>query len=156
MMSGVPLETCWAFNKRWNNKFYYKVASCWLFLLIHITKHGSMNIKKIYTLKYLWVERKIKTWLTELQFTCTSDGCKTLSLAMRDALRLMVFQKWHWSGMSRYRTVCLGTEGYVSAQSGMSRYRVTLVGSPLWIIRQETTVLLVPSTLPCFSFRIIQ
>jgi hypothetical protein len=34
MMSGVPLETCWAFNKLWNNKFYYKVASCWLFLLI--------------------------------------------------------------------------------------------------------------------------
>jgi len=33
MMSGVPLETCRAFNKRWNNKFYYKVASCWLFLL---------------------------------------------------------------------------------------------------------------------------
>jgi hypothetical protein len=33
MMSGVPLETCWAFNERWNNKFYYKVASCWLFLL---------------------------------------------------------------------------------------------------------------------------
>jgi hypothetical protein len=33
MMSGVQLETCWAFNERWNNKFYYKVASCWLFLL---------------------------------------------------------------------------------------------------------------------------
>jgi hypothetical protein len=33
MMSGIPLETCWAFNKRWNNKLYYKVASCWLFLL---------------------------------------------------------------------------------------------------------------------------
>jgi len=32
MMSGVPLETCWAFNERWNNKFCYKVASCWLFL----------------------------------------------------------------------------------------------------------------------------
>jgi hypothetical protein len=30
--SGTPLETCWAFNERWNNKFYYKVASCWLFL----------------------------------------------------------------------------------------------------------------------------
>ena len=25
MMSDVPLEKCWAFNKRWNNKFYYKV-----------------------------------------------------------------------------------------------------------------------------------
>jgi hypothetical protein len=33
MISGVPLETCWAFNERWNNKFCYKVASCWLFLL---------------------------------------------------------------------------------------------------------------------------
>jgi len=33
MMSGVPLETCWAFNERWNDKFWYKVASCWLFLL---------------------------------------------------------------------------------------------------------------------------
>ena len=25
MMSGVPLETCWVFNKLWNNKFYYKL-----------------------------------------------------------------------------------------------------------------------------------
>jgi len=25
LMSGVPLETCWAFNKRWNNKLYYKL-----------------------------------------------------------------------------------------------------------------------------------
>jgi len=25
MMSGVPLETCWAFIKFWNNKFYYKL-----------------------------------------------------------------------------------------------------------------------------------
>ena len=45
MMSGVPLETCSAFNERWNNKFCYKVASCWLFLLNHTTMHGSMNIK---------------------------------------------------------------------------------------------------------------
>ena len=31
MMSGMPLETCWGFNKLWNNKFYYKAASCWYF-----------------------------------------------------------------------------------------------------------------------------
>jgi len=30
-MSGVPLETCWAFKKLRNNKFYYKAASCWYF-----------------------------------------------------------------------------------------------------------------------------
>jgi hypothetical protein len=54
MMSGVPIETCWAFNERSNNKFYYKVASCWLFLrkdklyrLIYYSKsalHVSGNI----------------------------------------------------------------------------------------------------------------
>jgi len=47
MTSGMPLETCWAFNEQWNNKFCYKVASCWLFLLNHTTMHGSMNIKFI-------------------------------------------------------------------------------------------------------------
>jgi len=31
MMSGVPLETCWAFKKLWSNIFYYKAASCWYF-----------------------------------------------------------------------------------------------------------------------------
>jgi len=45
MMSEMRIETCWAFNKFWNNKFYYKVASCWLCLLIHTTMHGSINIK---------------------------------------------------------------------------------------------------------------
>jgi hypothetical protein len=45
MMRGVSLETCWACNERWNNKFCYKVESCWLFLLNHTTMHGSMNIK---------------------------------------------------------------------------------------------------------------
>jgi hypothetical protein len=53
MMSGVPLETCRAFNKFWNNKFYYKVAS-WSFLLIHAPMHGSMNIKvKLQLWQYL-------------------------------------------------------------------------------------------------------
>jgi len=33
MMSDIPLETCWAFNKLRNIKFRYQVASCWLLLL---------------------------------------------------------------------------------------------------------------------------
>jgi hypothetical protein len=44
MMSGMPLETCSAFNEFWNIKFYYKIAFCWLFILSHTTIHGSMNI----------------------------------------------------------------------------------------------------------------
>jgi len=39
MMSGMPLETCWSFNERWNNKFYHNVASCWLFLLKKSISH---------------------------------------------------------------------------------------------------------------------
>jgi hypothetical protein len=42
MMSGMPLETCWAFNERCNNKFYYKVASCWLFVLSHFINYFSV------------------------------------------------------------------------------------------------------------------
>jgi len=47
MMSGVPLETCSAFNERWNNKFCYKVASCWLFLLNHI--EGEVKLHNLTT-----------------------------------------------------------------------------------------------------------
>jgi len=38
MLSGVPVEIYWAFNKLWNNKFYYKVASCWYFywIILHL------------------------------------------------------------------------------------------------------------------------
>ena len=32
MMRDVSLETCWAIKKHWNNKFYYTVACCWLFI----------------------------------------------------------------------------------------------------------------------------
>ena len=32
MMSGVSPETCWAIKIHWNNKFYYRVESCWFFL----------------------------------------------------------------------------------------------------------------------------
>jgi hypothetical protein len=45
MMSCMLLETCSAFNIFWNNKLYYKVASCPLFSLIHTAMHGSINIK---------------------------------------------------------------------------------------------------------------
>jgi len=34
MMGGVSPETRWAIKKHWNNKFYYTVASCWLFLRV--------------------------------------------------------------------------------------------------------------------------
>jgi hypothetical protein len=61
MMSGMPLETCWAFSKFWNNKFNYKVASCLLFLLIHTAMHGSMNIKFI-NVQIFIIPNKVHGW----------------------------------------------------------------------------------------------
>ena len=54
MMSGIPLETCWAFNERWNNKFCYKVASCWFFywIIIRCTDPWILNLKII--MQYLY------------------------------------------------------------------------------------------------------
>jgi hypothetical protein len=52
MMNGMLLETCLAFNEQWNNKFYYKAASCWLFLLIHICELCSTKETFIQTFHY--------------------------------------------------------------------------------------------------------
>jgi len=75
MMSGMPLETCWAFKERWNNKFYYKVASCWLCLLSHTTMHGSMNIKSssgvvLDNFNLLWTRQLASTFNSLLSFLC--------------------------------------------------------------------------------------
>jgi hypothetical protein len=77
----MPLETCLAFNKLWNNKFYYKAAFCWLFLLIHTTIHISEDIKH-YGVMYvlvcgLW--RVVSVWLL-------SDGSSLLDRAQSSVL----------------------------------------------------------------------
>jgi hypothetical protein len=60
MMNCVPLETCWAFNEGWNNKFYYKVASCWLFLLSHTAMNWIGHILRRNCLLQRVTEGKIQ------------------------------------------------------------------------------------------------
>jgi len=77
MISGMQLETCWALTKRWNNKFYYKVASCWLFLLsesmsCRLFSSGtrySQVVRHIQRLFYHCENWRIYLW--------TVDGCAT-------------------------------------------------------------------------------
>jgi len=46
MMGGVSPETCWTSYKYGIIKFWYNVASCWVFLCMNCTMmHGSTNIK---------------------------------------------------------------------------------------------------------------
>jgi hypothetical protein len=63
MMSGVPLGIYWAFNKLWNNKFYYKAASCWYFYWENL---------KWYIVDVRW---------TDMQYL-KSQGAKTLCLLL--------------------------------------------------------------------------
>jgi hypothetical protein len=44
MMGGVSPETCWASHK-YETKFWYTVASCWIFFVNYTVMHGSTNIK---------------------------------------------------------------------------------------------------------------
>jgi len=52
MISGVSLEIYWAIKKHCNNKVYYTVASCWLFLqdlfYEYITDRPSMELRSPY------------------------------------------------------------------------------------------------------------
>jgi len=66
MMSGMPLETCWAFSERWNSRFCYRVASCWLFLLSHTTMHGSMHINTLRTGSFKLLKSPFLGFLTIL------------------------------------------------------------------------------------------
>ena len=45
MMGGVSPETCWASYKYGRIKFWYVVASCWIFFLNYTTMHRSTNIR---------------------------------------------------------------------------------------------------------------
>jgi len=56
MMSGLPLETYWAFKKLWNNKFYDKAASCWYFYwVIYDARIHEYQIKECI---WAWKKRK--------------------------------------------------------------------------------------------------
>jgi len=45
-MSDIPLETCWAFNELWNNKFRYQVASRWSLLLKNKSDHRVLGVSR--------------------------------------------------------------------------------------------------------------
>ena len=71
MTSGVPLETCSAINERWNNKFCYKVASCWLFLL---NFHYVTVVSKMFCYLYNYVHINISLLIMIYSLKSPSQG----------------------------------------------------------------------------------
>jgi len=72
MMSGMPLETCSAFNKRCNNKFYYKAAPCWLFLLIALHLYSIWQMMPINFVYYKTILRHIPSRHRQSVHSCIS------------------------------------------------------------------------------------
>jgi hypothetical protein len=66
MMSGVPLETCWAFNKLWNNKFYYKLH----LVGISIESYYDVRIHEYQTWVHVNLMPLFLTCYSELAFIC--------------------------------------------------------------------------------------
>jgi len=55
MVGSVSPETCWASYKYGIIKFWYIVASCWIFLYEFIMMHGSTNVNTFYVQIMLFV-----------------------------------------------------------------------------------------------------
>jgi len=93
MMSGVPFDTCWAFKKLWNNKFYYKAASCWyLYWVIYEARIHEYQIYDQLFCRYCFPpmlkfppvssQSEFPTNIVSL-FVCTSLDCKSFLSYLR-------------------------------------------------------------------------
>jgi len=88
MMNGVPLETCWAFHKLWNSKFYYKAASCWYFCWgIKRILNAKLNRQPAFSAVHLTCRAEVicdqmslTTELYWLQKTICNNGCSSNTL----------------------------------------------------------------------------
>jgi hypothetical protein len=94
MMSGMPLETCWAFSERWNKEFYYKVATCWLFILIQ--------------------RRSFKAWTNFLSLISvplderdTAKECTILNACQPDNILSAFLTTGWWQRMMNFRGLLL-------------------------------------------------
>ena len=132
MMSGMPLETCWAFNERWNIKFYYKVASCWLFLLSHSTMHVSMNIK-------------FETWcwrrMLQIKWTDRITNEEVFQKVKKRLLLKNLNNRRHsWIGhiIRHNKFVVYILEGAISGKKVMERPRLQYLSKSPWT--QQRTV----------------
>ena len=118
MMSGVPLETSWAFKKLWNNKFYYKSASCcYFYWIIHDARIHEYQIFRLsltliigITSKLLWISVGTEVILCNhfmILFSCLPPPLSTniisSSLSMiLPSYNLTLFTHYSWYKVVKY------------------------------------------------------
>ena len=90
MMSGVALETCWAFNKLWNNEFYYNVVSCWLFLLTYTVLSFC---RSLWCSSFHWLEENINSFWMQI---CCSSGMRGFPSTLHLSLEKRRYRERKW------------------------------------------------------------
>jgi len=137
MINDVPLETCWAFNELWNNKFRYQVASCWLLLLnVHICYRESVIAQTGWGLWFitleLWIHFQNETRLL-LRYRPTWMNFSQHSDCHQNGLLLCGLQQssFHW------------IDDYVSNNNAFYKdsgwlWMILIASEWLWIIKEDT------------------
>ena len=89
-------------NERWNNKFYYRVASCWLFLLNHVSNAFIFLERRLQSYQIYSGDKNSNTgvgiilskeWVKRVKnYLLYNDRIITWSLTLREERRLRVFE----------------------------------------------------------------
>jgi len=128
-MSGVPLETCWTFNKLWNNKFYYKAAFCWyiywrsnVFECMPVTwQSQNQTFRTIYTLEMPLNIVSFRMLPKRLTVTNVSGRYRYSDCVQQEPLHYLVIffvllrgarRAYSYLVMRRSHSSCLGARGY--------------------------------------------
>jgi len=123
MMSGVPFETCWAFNKLWNNKFYYKAASRWYFYKIFNINIliSEINLNTFYKFNFPLTENTFRLhYKGKLLEMFRSVGC----LLRKRLWQYSLCFKCYMRSNNTCRTNTLhGTESFLRSQKVLSHSR---------------------------------
>jgi hypothetical protein len=90
-MSGVPLETRWAFKKLWNNEFYYNAASFWYFYRGKLMYGLHVELQH----NYMGCVEKFIYGHVHSRFSCESKRKKIVTF--RELLCRVSYIKFEWN-----------------------------------------------------------
>jgi hypothetical protein len=108
MIGGVSPEMCWASHK-YEIKFWYTVATCWIFFVNYTMMHGSTNfmspssfhllLRFLYLLGFTCLSYKaFKEWYSKLRYRRAGNEAHTFTVrqmpSVPNTIRVMSASGW--------------------------------------------------------------